>query len=76
MIGIALNAVITYASNLYAGSISEKAIVQQSGLAHHFSAGDMILADEGFLIRDIIPNGVSVNIPPFLNSGTFAESEA
>ena len=49
---------------------------QQSCLVNHFSAGDMILADKGFLIQDILPNGVSVNIPPFLNSGTFTESEA
>ena len=76
IIGVAPNAVITYVSNLYPGSISDKAIVQQSCLVNHFSAGDMILADKGFLIQDILPNGVSVNIPPFLNSGTFTESEA
>ena len=75
IIGVAPNAVITYVSNLYPGSISDKAIVQQSCLVNHFSAGDMILADKGFLIQDILPNGVSVNIPPFLNSGTFTESE-
>ena len=75
IIGVTPNAVITYFSNLYPGSISDKAI-QQSCLVNHFSAGDMILADKGFLIQDILPNGVSVNIPPFLNSGTFTESEA
>ena len=36
----------------------------------------MILADKGFLIQDILPHGVSVNILPFLNSGAFTESEA
>ena len=75
IIGVTPNAVITYFSNLYPGSISDKAI-QQSCLVNHFSAGDMILADKGFLIQDILPNGVLVNIPPFLNSGTFTESEA
>ena len=35
-----------------------------------------MLADKGFLIQDLVPNGVSVNIPPFLNNGTFTESEA
>lgn len=76
IVGVAPNAVITYVSNLYPGSISDKAIVQQSGLLKHFSAGDMIMADKGFLIQDILPHGVSVNIPPFLNNGTFTESEA
>ena len=43
-------------------------IVQQSGLLNHFVPGDMIMADRGFLIHDILPNGVSLNIPPFLNN--------
>ena len=75
IVGVAPNAVITYVSKLYPGSISDKAIVQQSGLLNYLTAGDMILADKGFLIQDILPQGVAVNIPPFLNNGTFTESE-
>lgn len=76
IVGVAPNGVITYVSKLYPGSISDKAIVQQSGLLNHLTAGDMVLADKGFVIQDLVPNGVSVNIPPFLNNGTFTESEA
>ena len=72
IVGVAPNAVITYVSHLYPGSISDKAIVEQSGLLRHLIAGDMVLADKGFLL----PHGVSVNILPFLNNGTFTESEA
>ena len=50
IVGVAPNAVITYVSKLYSGSISDKAIVQQSGILNHFVAGDLILADKGFLI--------------------------
>lgn len=75
IVGVAPNAVITYVSKLYPGSISDKAIVQQSGLLKQFVAGDLILADKGFLIQGIVPSGVSVNIPPFLNNGKFTESE-
>ncbi|XP_044169919.1 uncharacterized protein LOC114948291 isoform X3 [Acropora millepora] len=75
IVGVAPNGVITYVSRLYPGSISDKTIVQQSGLLKHLTAGDMILADKGFLIQDIVPHGVCVNIPPFLNNGTFTESE-
>ena len=53
IVGVAPNGVITYVSRLYPGSISDKAIVQQSGLLNHLTAGDMILADKGFLIQDI-----------------------
>ena len=50
--------------------------VQESSLLNHVTPGDMILADKGFLIQDIVPRGVSVNIPPFLNNGVFSESKA
>lgn len=76
IVGVAPNAVITFVSKLYPGSISDKAIVQQSGLLNHLVPGDMVLADKGFLMQDILPNDVSLNIPPFLNNGIFTESEA
>ncbi|XP_046842545.1 uncharacterized protein LOC124436623, partial [Xenia sp. Carnegie-2017] len=75
IVGVAPNGVITNVSRLYPGSISDKPIVQQSGLLNHLTAGDMSLADKGFLIQDVVPHGVCVNIPPFLNNGTFTESE-
>ena len=76
IVGAAPNGVITYVSKLYPGSVSDKAIVQQSGLLNHLTAEDLVPADKGFLIQDLVPNGVSANIPPFLNNETFTESEA
>lgn len=73
---VAPNGVITFCSFLFPGSVSDKAITRQSGLLDHLKAGDMVLADKRFLIPDIVPGGVSVNIPPFLNKGKFIESEA
>ncbi|KAK0155498.1 hypothetical protein N1851_002088 [Merluccius polli] len=75
LLGVAPNAVITYCSKLYPGSVSDKAIVTKSGILEVFRSGDLILADKGFLIRDIVPEGVSVNIPPFLNHGRLTKSE-
>ena len=75
IVGVAPNAVITYISNLYPGSISDKEIVRKSGLLNQMVTGDLILADKGFLIQDIVPKGVSVNIPPFLENGKFTPSE-
>ena len=74
--GVAPNGVLTFISDLYPGSISDKEIVQQSGLLKHFVPGNLILADKGFLIQDVVPKGVCVNIPPFLEHGKFTESEA
>lgn len=75
IVGVAPNAVIAYVSKLYPGSISDKEIVKQSGLKNHMACGDLILADKGFLIQDIVPKGVSVNIPPFLQIGKFTASD-
>ena len=76
IVGVAPNGVISYVSKLYPGSVSDKAFVQQSGLLNHLTAEDLVPADKGFLIEDLVPNGISVNIPPFLNNETFAKSEA
>ena len=58
-------------SSLTSADCIQVLLVQQSGLLNHLTAGDMILADKGFLIQDIVPHGVCVNITPFLNNGTF-----
>lgn len=76
LVGVAPNGVITYVSDLFPGSVSDKFIVEKSGILRHFVTGDLVLADKGFLIQDIVPVGVSVNVPPFLNHGKLTESEA
>ena len=75
LIGVAPNAVITYVSPLYPGSTSDKVVVERSQVLSHFVAGDLILADKGFLIQDIAPEGVSINIPPFLDKEKFTANE-
>jgi len=75
LVGVAPNAVITFISKLFPGSVSDKVIVKESGLLDILEPGDMILADKGFLIQDIVPDGVTVNIPPFLNEGKLSDSE-
>lgn len=75
LIGVAPNAVITHVSKLFPGSTSDKAIVENSGVLNHFKPGDLILADKGFLISDVVPVRVSINIPSFLYNRKFNESE-
>ena len=62
IVGVSPNAVITNASDLYPGSISDKAIVEKSGLLKHFVAEDLILANKGFFIQNIVHPDVSVKI--------------
>lgn len=75
LVVVAPNAVIIYASPLFPGCVSDKAVVEKSELLKVFKPGDLILADKGFFIQKIVPEGVSVNIPPFLNHGKFSKSE-
>lgn len=70
LVGVAPNGVITYSSEP-----TDKAIVQHSKLLSKFSPGDLILADKGFLLNDILPPGVSVNIPPFLTTPQFTPNQ-
>lgn len=62
LVGVAPNAVVTFISPLFPGSISDKDTVK-SGLLKQLETGDLVLADKEFLIEDIVPHGVFVNIP-------------
>lgn len=65
LIGITPNGVASFVSHLWAGSISEKQIVQKSGLLDLCEKGDAVMGDEGFLISDLTtPRGIELIIPP------------
>ena len=70
LIGIAPSGHITFISQLYAGSISDRELTVRSGLLNlPFNQGDVVMADKGFTISDLLePIGVGLNIPPFLGS--------
>lgn len=75
LIGVAPNGVITYVSSLYPGAMSDKKIVQHCGILEQLEAGDLILADKGFLLKDLLPPGVNLNIPPFLTTAQFTPAQ-
>ena len=61
--------VITFVSETYEGPISDRKLVEVSGLLELLEPGDEIMADKGFQIQDLLaPLGVCLNMPPFLNS--------
>jgi len=75
LLGIAPNGVVTFVSSLFPGSTSDKVITLKSELLEHLVEGDIILADRGFLIRDILPPGVTLNLPPFLDTSQFTPEQ-
>ncbi|KYN00652.1 hypothetical protein ALC62_08567, partial [Cyphomyrmex costatus] len=62
---------ISYISSAYAGSVSDRAIVERSNLTKKTEPGDSIMADRGFTVQDLFaPIYVSINIPAFLKGKT------
>ena len=67
LIGISPGGAITFVSELFPGSISDKELTRKSGLLDLLENGDSVMADRGFDIQDdLTPLGVKLNIPPFL----------
>lgn len=76
LVGISPSGAITFVSQLYTGSISDREIVVRSGLlSQAFDDGDSVMADKGFQIQDILPLGVTLNIPPFLGGDSQMSAE-
>jgi len=74
-IGCANNGSVTWCSSAYPGSTSDRGTIQESGILSELQPGDIVLANKGFLIADILPPGVSVNLPPFHNMPQFTDSQ-
>jgi hypothetical protein len=75
LIGCAPNGTVVFVSDLYGGSESDKSIVLSSKLLEKMDPGDLILADKGFELFDVLPPGVSLNIPSFLTKDQFTIEE-
>jgi len=72
LIGVTPNGGISFVSEAYEGSISDRKLVEVSGLLEKLETGDEVMADKGFTIQDmLIPYGIRLNIPPF---GPFLQS--
>ena len=54
LVGITPTGVVSFIPPLWTGSISDTEIVKQSGLLNLLEEGDAVMADKGFLIRDLL----------------------
>uniref|UniRef100_A0AAY5KP50 DDE Tnp4 domain-containing protein n=1 Tax=Esox lucius TaxID=8010 RepID=A0AAY5KP50_ESOLU len=77
LVGISPSGLVTFVSDLYTGSISDKEITRESGILSLLEEGDEVMADKGFLIKDLLDEiNVSLVTPPFLGpSGHFSQEE-
>jgi hypothetical protein len=67
LIGISPNGYPSFVSSLYAGRTSDKKITRDCGILNLLEPGDELMADRGFDFESDMPNGVFLNIPPFLD---------
>lgn len=56
----------TFVSELWSGCTSDRKMVEKTGYLSKLQWGDDVMADRGFLVRDLLATrGVTLNIPPF-----------
>lgn len=66
LVGISPSGHVTFVSDLWAGSISDKRLTKECGMLDKCEEGDAIMADKGFTISDMTtPKGIKLIIPPF-----------
>jgi hypothetical protein len=67
LLGVAPSGAASFVSDCFEGCISDREIVVKSGFLDYIEKGDLILADRGFNISDLLSKkGAKLNIPPFL----------
>ncbi|KAK3108230.1 hypothetical protein FSP39_003597 [Pinctada imbricata] len=66
LIGASPGGLVSYISPVYAGSTSDRQIVERSNLTSICDPGDSLMADKGFTIQDLFATSdVAINIPTF-----------
>lgn len=62
---------ICYVSEAWGGRVSDRHITENCGFLDIISEGDVVMADKGFTIGDLLAKrGASLQIPPFLSKKT------
>lgn len=68
LVGATPGGLVSYISEAYGGSTSDRQIVERSNLISKCDPNDSVMADKGFNVQDLFaPQNVTVNIPSFLS---------
>lgn len=66
LIGITPSGLINFVSKLWGGNASDRHITKESGLLGLLEKDDLVMADRGFVIRDLcLQKDADLVIPPF-----------
>jgi hypothetical protein len=55
---------VTFISRLWGGNVSYRHIVQHDEFLSKLCPGDVIMADKGFTVEDLLPTDMGLNMPP------------
>ncbi|KAK6186690.1 hypothetical protein SNE40_005975 [Patella caerulea] len=69
LIGITPQGVVSFISDGYGGRASDKTITETCGFLNKLTPGDVVLADRGFDIQDIVGTSVCTGIHPGIYTG-------
>ena len=76
LVGISPSGAFTFISKLWSGNVSDKELTKKCGILDLLEAGDDIMADRGFTIRDYCTErGCTLNIPPFSKGKPFSSKQ-
>ncbi|XP_033725364.1 uncharacterized protein LOC117315325 [Pecten maximus] len=79
MVGCTPKGAISYISDAYGGSASDRQIIERSRLLHDrsmFDSGDSIMADRGIMVQDLFASrDVKVNTPTMLKGKSQLDAE-
>jgi len=64
LIGVTPSGMVTFISRLWGGNVSDRHIVQHDELLPKLCPDDVIMADKGFTVEDLLPADVGLNMPP------------
>ena len=76
LFGIAPNGSFTFVSELWSGNVSDKYITKASGLIQLLEEGDVVMADRGFQIEDLLlPQKAKLVAPPFTRKCKYGKNK-
>ncbi|KAL5007833.1 hypothetical protein ScPMuIL_013216 [Solemya velum] len=66
LVGCTPGGAVSYISDAYGGSVSDRQIVERSAMMNMCDPGDSIMSDKGFNVQDLFAHqDVAINIPTF-----------
>uniref|UniRef100_A0A667W8G4 THAP-type domain-containing protein n=1 Tax=Myripristis murdjan TaxID=586833 RepID=A0A667W8G4_9TELE len=76
LVAISPSGIIMFISDAYGGKCSDRYITQSSGFLDYLRAGDKVMGDRGFTIRDLLEERrVNLIIPAFTRKGSQLTNE-